>query len=54
MGSIHYREPHVAYALGYSLAMLYREKLKEAEQTVNKEQLQFRKVELKNISRIPL
>jgi predicted Ser/Thr protein kinase len=48
-----YREPHVAYALGYSLAMLYREKLKEAEQTVNKEQLQFRKVELEKQYRDP-
>jgi eukaryotic-like serine/threonine-protein kinase len=48
-----YREPHVAYALGYSLSMLYREKLKEAEQTVNKEQLQFRKVELEKTYRDP-
>lgn len=48
-----YREPHVAYALGYSLAMLYRQKLKEAEQTVNKEQLEFRKVELEKEYRDP-
>lgn len=48
-----YREPNVAYALGYSLAMLYSEKLKEAEQTVNKEQLEFRKVELEKKYRDP-
>ena len=48
-----YREPHVAYALGLSLAMLYQEKLREAEQTSNKEQLKFTKATLKTKYRNP-
>lgn len=48
-----YRQPSVAYALGYSLAMLYQQKLREAEQTVDKTQLKSRKDQLDKTYRDP-
>ena len=48
-----YRIPAVEYSIGFSLAMLYREKLKEAEQTVEKSQLNHRKDQLKKTYRDP-
>jgi eukaryotic-like serine/threonine-protein kinase len=41
-----YREPEVANALGLSLAMLYQEKLSEAEHTYGKDQFKEKKLEL--------
>ena len=48
-----YREPAVANALGLSLAMLYQEKLREAEQTYSKEQLTEAKGRLGKQYRVP-
>jgi serine/threonine protein kinase len=48
-----YKEPHVSYALGLSLAMLYQENLRDAEQTSNKEQLNFTKAKLETKYRNP-
>ena len=48
-----YQEPAVANALGLSLAMLYQEKLREAEQLYNKQQFNQRKLELEKHYRLP-
>ncbi len=48
-----YQEPAAANALGLSLAMLYQEKLREAEQLYNKEQLNRRKKELEELYGVP-
>lgn len=48
-----YRIPAVEYSLGYSLAMLYHEKLKEAAQTIGKSQLSYKKEQLKKTYRDP-
>jgi serine/threonine-protein kinase len=48
-----YREPAAANALGLSLAMLYQEKLQEAEQLYSKEQLEQRKLQLEKLYRTP-
>ncbi|MCI0618656.1 hypothetical protein L0244_37235, partial [bacterium] len=44
-----YQEPAAANALGLSLAMLYQEKIIEAEQLYNKEQLTQRKAEFEKL-----
>jgi eukaryotic-like serine/threonine-protein kinase len=48
-----YREPLAANALGLSLAMLYQQKMDEAEQVYNKEQKKQRKMELEKQYRLP-
>ncbi|HSE41321.1 MAG TPA: serine/threonine-protein kinase, partial [Acidobacteriota bacterium] len=48
-----YRIPAVEYWLGYSLAMLYQEKLKETAQTTGKSQLSYKKEQLKKTYRDP-
>ena len=48
-----YQEPATANALGLSLAMLYGEKLREAEQLYNKDQRTRRKLELEKLYRAP-
>ena len=48
-----YREPPVAGALGYALAMLYREKLSEAQGLYSKEQLVQEKARLEKQYRDP-
>jgi len=48
-----YRQPSVANALGFTLAMLYQEKLHEAESLYSKEQLTEKKAELEKKYRDP-
>lgn len=48
-----YQEPAAANALGLSLAMLYQEKLREAEQLYSNDQLSQRKLELEKQYRLP-
>jgi serine/threonine protein kinase len=48
-----YQEPAAANALGLSMAMLYQEKLREAEEFLNDEQLNERKSELEKRYRVP-
>ena len=49
----HYREPSVANALGLTLAMLYQEKLREAESLYSKQQLVEQRAKLEKQYRDP-